>query len=64
MCSAIIDNHAQGLRSAVIDALNDYTKTATETSLFSPVVSNNNLPLLSLNMGLHISWFSLVIGCI
>ncbi|KAJ4451194.1 hypothetical protein ANN_02654, partial [Periplaneta americana] len=38
--SAIIDNHAKGLRNEVIDMLNEYSKKATETALFSPYVSN------------------------
>jgi hypothetical protein len=30
----------EGLRNEVIDALNDYTKKATEIAMFSPLVSN------------------------
>lgn len=45
----------QGLRNAVIDTLNDYTKKATETSMFSPVVSNRLVHLYCLWLGDFIS---------
>lgn len=55
ICSGIIDNHAHGLRNAVIDTLNDYTKKAAETSLFSPMVSNRLVHLYCLVLGDFIS---------
>jgi hypothetical protein len=38
--SAILDNHAKGLRDKVIDVLSDYSKRRSEPALFSPAVSN------------------------
>jgi hypothetical protein len=40
MYSAILDNHAEGLRDKVIDVLSTCSKRTSEPALFSPVVSN------------------------
>jgi hypothetical protein len=40
MYSAILDNHAEGLRDKLIDVLSACSKRTSEPALFSPAVSN------------------------
>jgi hypothetical protein len=40
ICSAILDNHAKGLRDTVVDVLSDCSKGTSGRALFSPAVSN------------------------
>ncbi|KDR22801.1 hypothetical protein L798_00714, partial [Zootermopsis nevadensis] len=52
--SAIIDNHARGLRNEVIAMLNACSKEAAKTALFSPVVCPSVEEALKEDLGKHV----------